>query len=145
MRTRIGSATLAVALAVASVACSGGDDAGATEVTVRLSEFAITASPADVGAGMITFHVTNDGPGVQHEFMVVRTDLAPQDLPREEGRVDIGGEGVTYVGRIEPMDVGETLPGTYELDAGTYVMFCNLGKGQDHHARLGMTAVVTVA
>ncbi len=106
-------------------ACGGDDDGGdagsdtATEtasdaggeatVAVTLQEFAVSADPASAAAGSVTFDVTNDGPDDVHEFVVIKTDLAPTDLPTDEdGAVLEDGEGMEVVDEIEDIPVGET-------------------------------------
>jgi hypothetical protein len=48
---------------------------------VTLQEFAIVLGSDSASAGEVTFNVTNEGPNDPHEFMVFRTDLAPDALP----------------------------------------------------------------
>ena len=54
----------------------------ATTVNVTLREFSVTPDRASVPRGAVTFHVTNGGT-VHHEFLVIKTDLAPDALPRD--------------------------------------------------------------
>ncbi len=75
----------------------------------------------------MTFDVTNEGPDDVHEFVVIKTDLAITDLPTDEdGAVDEGGGGMEVVDEIEDIPVGETPTLTVELDAGAYVLICNI-------------------
>jgi uncharacterized cupredoxin-like copper-binding protein len=127
-----GTAVLALALA----AC--GDDATAdgTTVAVELSDYAISASPASAPAGTVTFELENTADQV-HEFVVVATSLGADDLPvGDDGDVDEeGAADIEVVDEVEDVDGGATATLAVDLDAGNYVLFCNL---PGHYAR-GMT------
>ena len=87
-------------------------------------------------AGDITFDITNDAEQT-HEFVVFKTDLAADQLPTDEnGDVDEAGEGVELVDEIEDIEGGSTQSLTVNLDAGSYVLICNLPGhyGQGMHA-----------
>lgn len=136
------TALLAVALVAAG--CSG--DGGET-VDVTLQEFAIAADPTSVGAGEVSFDATNDGPNDPHELVVFRTDLAPEALPTQEtGAVDESGEGVELIDEIEEFAVGETQSMTLDLEAGSYVLVCNIydEDEQEAHYQEGMRLAFTV-
>jgi len=126
------------------------DDGGATTVAVALQEFAVSADPATVPAGSVTFDVTNDGPDDVHEFVVIKTDLAPTDLPTDkDGAVLEDGEGMEVVDEIEDIPVGETPTLTVDLETGAYVLICNIlqeepdGTLEAHYAE-GMRTGFTV-
>ena len=126
------------------------DDGGATTVAVALQEFAVSADPASVPAGSVTFDVTNDGPDDVHEFVVIKTDLAPTDLPTDkDGAVLEDGEGMEVVDEIEDIPVGETPTLTVDLESGAYVLICNIlqeepdGTLEAHYAE-GMRTGFTV-
>ena len=125
-------------------------DGGASTVAVTLQEFAVSADPASVPAGSVTFDVTNDGPDDVHEFVVIKTDLAPTDLPTDkDGAVKETGEGMEVVDEIEDIPVGETPTLTVDLEAGSYVLICNIlqeepdGTLEAHYAE-GMRTGFTV-
>lgn len=136
---------------------TGGDTAtetasegGATTVAITLEEFAVSADPASAPAGSVTFDVTNDGPDDVHEFVVIKTDLAPTDLPTDkDGAVVEGGEGMEVVDEIEDIPVGETPTLTIDLEAGSYALICNIlqeepdGTLEAHYAE-GMRTGFTV-
>ena len=56
------------------------------DVTVTMKDFSITTSAASFPAGDITFGIQNDGPSA-HEFVIIRTDDAPDALPVENGEI----------------------------------------------------------
>jgi uncharacterized cupredoxin-like copper-binding protein len=136
--------------AVALLAACGGDDTSAADegqtVEVTLQEFAISAVPASVTAGSVTFEATNDGPDDPHELVVIRTDLEATALPtNDDGSVDEEGEGVEAIDEIEEFEPGGTESMTLDLDAGAYVLICNVYDAEEdeaHYAegmRLGFT------
>jgi len=124
-------------------ACGGGGET----VDVTLQEFAVGVDPASVSAGEVTFSVTNEGPDDVHEFVVIRTDLGPTELPTDEnGAVDEAGGGMEVVDEIEDMEVGASEDLTVDLDAGNYVLICNIWDEdeQESHYQEGMRAAFTV-
>jgi len=136
---------LAVALVASACSSDDGGDGGTVEVT--LQEFAIAATPATVSAGSVTFDATNSGPADPHELVVFRTDLAPDALPtNDDGSVNEGGEGVELIGEIEEFPVGETESASFDLDAGSYVLICNIydENEQEAHYAEGMRLAFTV-
>ena len=81
---------------------------------------------ADVPAGTVTFEARNTGEDA-HELVVVRA-ADPASLPlAADGTVDEDKlpEGA-FVGEIEAFPAKQTLPGTFELAAGSYALFCNI-------------------
>jgi uncharacterized cupredoxin-like copper-binding protein len=134
----------AMALAAAACNASASPSAGGgegTTVNVTLQEWAVVPEVASAPAGEITFHVTNDGPEDVHEFVVIQTDLAHGDLPVDEtGSVDEEGEGMTVIDEIEDIPVGESQDLTVTLEAGDYVLICNIYSEdeQESHYMMGM-------
>jgi len=131
------------ALALVGTACGGG---GGT-VGVTLQEFAVIPAESLVEAGEVTFEATNEGPDDVHEFVIFRTDLAPDQLPVDEnGAVDEEGEGLELIDEIEDIPVGETQSVTVELESGNYVLICNIWDEdeQEAHYQEGMRVAFTV-
>ncbi|MEO7295573.1 MAG: hypothetical protein ABIZ57_05480 [Candidatus Limnocylindria bacterium] len=90
-------------------------------------------------AGDITFEVTNDGPADVHEFVVLKTDLDPADLPVDEnGVVSEAGEGIEVIDEIEDIPIGETQELLVTLEAGNYVLLCNIWSEEEGEAHYGM-------
>jgi uncharacterized cupredoxin-like copper-binding protein len=127
-------------------ACSGGGDAG--EVDVSLFEWEVDPTPASVSAGEVTFNATNDG-GEAHEMVIVK-GIAPGDLPVDENGHVIEEEipEDALIGEIEEFDAGTSESATFDLDAGTYTIFCNIveeddGETESHFAN-GMVNTIEV-
>jgi uncharacterized cupredoxin-like copper-binding protein len=116
-----------------------------TTVNITLEEWAIGADAASVPAGQTVFHVTNQGPEDEHEFVVIKTDLGMLELPTDEnGAVD--EEGLEVSGEIEDLVVGSSEDLTLLLDPGQYVLICNIWseEEQESHYQLGMRTELTV-
>lgn len=112
--------TAATATAEATEAAG---EAEATEITATLSEFAIELGAASAPAGEVTFVAENTG-ALPHELAVVRSDDAADSLPLDGAVVD--ESGLDVVGRIAEFSASETESGTFTLEAGNYVLFCNI-------------------
>jgi uncharacterized cupredoxin-like copper-binding protein len=144
------------AFAVVSIALAGCGDAASSpsasattgnDVAVTLQEWAVLPTPASTSAGEITFQVTNDGPEDVHEFVILRTDLDAAELPTDEhGAVSEDGEGIEVIDEIEDIPVGESQEITVTLEAGNYVLLCNIyDEDEDEaHFQQGMRTAFSV-
>ena len=139
--------------AVGLAACSSDETtttgAVSTPATVDVSvhEFEVAPETSSASAGEVTFTVTNTGPDDVHEFVVVKTDLAPDALPTEaSGAVDESGAGIEPVDEIEDIAVGATESVTVNLEAGSYVLMCNIydKAEKESHYQQGMHTGFTV-
>lgn len=106
-------------------------------VDVSLKEWSVTAATPSVDAGKIQFDVKNDG-AVPHEFVVVKSDAAADQLPVSNGTVDVSK--VQVVEQSDVFNGGESKQVTADLAPGTYVLFCNVVG----HYQLGMHTTFTV-
>lgn len=107
-----------------------------TTVNVELDEYVIRVDTAQVPAGRVRFVTTNVGQ-LEHELIVLRTDLPADQLPYSEAKQTAEEEEAGEVlGELEPEDLppGKTAEMTLELPAGHYVLLCNIPT----HYRLGM-------
>ncbi len=124
--------------------------AGATGATVDviLSEWVLEPDPVSVSAGKVTFHANNEGEK-EHEFVIFKTDLAPDALPTTaEGKVDEEGAGVQHIDEIGSVLAHKSVDLTVDLQPGKYVLICNIsaqvaGTTELHYAK-GMHAAFTV-
>jgi uncharacterized cupredoxin-like copper-binding protein len=132
---------------IALILVAGCAAAGGGTVKVTLSEWAVQRDKAELPAGSITFEVTNTGPADIHEFVVVKTDLAPGELPTDStGKVDEEGGGMTVEGEIEDIAVGASDTLTLNLTAGKYALICNIYSEEEDEAHYheGMRTDFTV-
>lgn len=159
---------IAACLLVASFATACGDDDGddadvtpaATTSTdntpagddnvlaVELVEFSVVPEKASVPAGSITFRVTNNGPEDEHEFVIIRSDLAPNELPTADDG-SVLEDDVDVVDEIEGLAVGDSGEVTVDLEPGAYVLICNIVQEEDDgtieaHYERGMRTRLTV-
>ena len=142
----ITSATVAMAVLLLSAAgCGDDDDDEGAEVDVVVSEFIVDPSEDSVDAGEVTFAIDNQG-GETHEFLVVEAASA-DDLPvDDDGAFDEEADGV--VDEVEDIEAGDTAELTLDLEAGDYVLLCNVVEDEDgeveSHFAEGMHADFTV-
>ena len=140
-----GGSTAGTATSGASSGAASGGGSGAVEVTVK--EFEVLPASASTQAGEVTFEVTNDGPEDEHEFVVIKTDLDPGDLPTDStGAVDEDGDGIEVIDELEEIPVGETEELTVNLEAGSYVLICNIFEDSENesHYQNGMRTAFEV-
>ncbi|MEX0785489.1 MAG: hypothetical protein WD939_02520 [Dehalococcoidia bacterium] len=177
MRSRwtiVGIALLSAVLAIGAVSCGDDDDDGngaaatatvpadgaeatatpadgeePTEVGVSLTEWQVLADVESAPAGSVTFTASNIGQET-HELVVIRTDLEPSGLPTgDDGGVDEAGEGIEVIDEIEEFAAGGEESLTLDLEAGAYVLICNVveeeetGEFESHYG-LGMATAFEV-
>jgi uncharacterized cupredoxin-like copper-binding protein len=112
-----------------------------TPVNVRLEDFEVHPDAAAVPAGTVSLRILNQGP-TTHEFIVVRTDRAPDKLPlqRDGLTVDEEGDGVELLDEVGGLDIDDRETLVLDLTPGHYVLYCNL----EGHYLGGMYAALTV-
>ena len=106
---------------------------GAPQVKVTLAEWVIARDVDSVEAGETYFLADNAGPNDAHEFVVIKTDLAPGELPVEDGTVP--PYKVDFVGAIPPFAPGSAASIVLDLEPGNYALICNIAAhyGQGMH------------
>jgi uncharacterized cupredoxin-like copper-binding protein len=140
---RLTITTAAVAL-LGAVACSSsssttssaGSDTGGVSATEK--DFSIDLASSSAPAGSVTFNITNEGPSA-HEFVIVKTDDAPDALPVKDNTVE--EDKIDVVDEAEDIAPSTTATLTTDLEAGSYVIICNIPT----HYGLGMHAAFTVS
>lgn len=136
---------LGAVIALAIAGCGGGGG----ELDVSLFEWGVEPADSSVSSGEVTVSATNDG-GEAHELVIVK-GVAPDDLPVDEnGKVieDDLPEG-SFIGEIEEFDAGTTESATFDLEEGTYTIFCNIAEEEDDgsvesHFQEGMVTTIEV-
>lgn len=121
-------------------------DADST-VDVTLDEFTITLDPDTGTAGAVGLIAENAG-AEPHEVVIARG--VPDDITVVDGAPDEAALGDALVGEIEAFAAGQTCEGTYELEAGEYVLFCALVEEEEDgtiesHYEEGMVTTFTVS
>jgi uncharacterized cupredoxin-like copper-binding protein len=111
----------------------------------------LAVTPTSTKAGDVTFNVKNSGT-IEHEMIVLKTDNPFDKLPV----VDAGDPPVSVATGADKVDEADNVGETGEpnlaagvtraftvkgLDAGSYVLMCNIAK----HYGLGMRAAFTVS
>ena len=137
--------TAAVAL-LGAVACSssssstassaGGSDTGGVSATEK--DFSIDLATSSAPAGSVTFNISNEGPSA-HEFVIIKTDDAPDALPVKDNTVE--EDKIDVVDEAEDIAPSTTATLTTDLEAGSYVIICNIPA----HYEQGMHAAFTVS
>ncbi|MCU1379442.1 MAG: hypothetical protein JWN29_2425 [Acidimicrobiales bacterium] len=124
-------------LALGLVGCGDGDGSSGGTVGATLSDFKISLDTSSVPAGDVTFEVANKGPSV-HEFVVFKTDLAPEALPRDDSGEVAESDEFAPIDEIEDIQNGAQPKLDVNLEAGTYVIICNVPAhyGRGMHAAL---------
>ena len=106
-------------------------------VDLTLQEFAIIATPSSV-------------PDDVHEVVIIKTDLALADLPIDkDGAAIEDAEGLDAIDEVEDLEVGDTQDLTVDLEAGSYVLVCNIVQTEpdgslEAHFKMGMSTTFTV-
>jgi uncharacterized cupredoxin-like copper-binding protein len=128
-----------VALVFGALSSSAAPAAAAStnHVGVTLREMSITLTVTSVPTGSVTFDITNAGT-VEHEFVILKTDIAPDALPanlEEPGKA-------AEIGHVDERDpVTGTVSLTIDnMRPGWYVLVCN----KPGHYIAGMFAALHV-
>ncbi|MBK5287499.1 MAG: hypothetical protein JJE46_03420 [Acidimicrobiia bacterium] len=150
-------ATLALSVALVGCGSSSGSSGGAkdsgggvttgteakgTPVLVEVGDMmgvdgpmTMTATPASVAAGKVTFTLKNTGT-IEHEVVVLKTDTPFDQLVVTKGKVSEKDS----VGEVPELAAGKTASVTLDLKPGSYALVCNI---KDHYG-MGMRAAFTV-
>jgi hypothetical protein len=151
------TATMALAVAPALARDdnrgSGGGERDEDEgiVAIRLSDvtnepaftWAVSATPSATEEKKVTFNISNISRFIPHQFVVIKTDLAPDALPRvtpgpgvAASDVGVDESKVDVVARFQPptpsqppntLAAGQSGVLSAKLKKGNYVLICNLG------------------
>ena len=109
------------------------DGEGGGKMSLVLDQQTVSAGPA-------IFKVHNDAAGEEHEMVLVRLKSADAKIPllTEKHRVD--EKQLQSLGEVEDLAPGADGQLKADLEAGTYLLLCNL----QGHYEAGMQAVLTV-
>ncbi len=113
-----------------------------TQAGISLSEFAIKPDRTRARPGSVTFNVKNEGK-LAHQFVVIKSDLPKAELPRQaSGAVD--ETQVQVVKKIDEIAAGGAADVTVPVDAGKYILICNIFRDGVSHYLSGMYNSFTV-
>lgn len=101
------------------------ESGGASSVTGTVKEWEVNVDPTSVQAGEVTFTITNEGT-IEHEFLVVKTDLAPGEIPVEGDHFSENLDSISVIDEIGEYAAGTTEALTVTLEAGNYQLVCNI-------------------
>lgn len=151
-----GSSAAGGSSAAAGSSASGGSSAAAAEckpvgedleakadqtVEITLADYSFKPSKLEVPAGITTFEVRNEG-DTNHELAFLP---GGGDVPMKDGAPDEAALEEAGAFELEGFGAGETCKGTWDLEPGTYTMFCiiELDDGTTHYMK-GMQGTLTV-
>lgn len=117
---------------------AGVDSPGDISGSVEEWEVSIDAESAD--AGDVSFTIDNDGT-IGHEFLIVKTDIAPGEIPLDGDHFPEDAEGIEVIDEIGEFAGGTTETLDVTLEAGSYQLVCNL---PDHYRNGMFTAFEVV-
>ena len=112
-----------VALVLLAAACS--DDGSSADATVTFRDDEVVISEDALDEGAISFDVDNVG-REEHELVIVAASAGEVGAlqPRPDGTVDLAA--LKRIDRAGPFKPGLYRTGVPNLNAGSYVLLCNL-------------------
>jgi uncharacterized cupredoxin-like copper-binding protein len=124
---------LLITAALVAAACGGppADIGERPNVFADLSDYKIVIDPPSIAAGHVVFGIRNHA-SMAHEFKVIKTDLAPDQLPVDGATAKAKEDG--KVGELLDISAGASRKLVADLAPGKYVLICNIAG----HYQLGM-------
>ncbi len=133
-RHRIVVVSALLAMSVGASACSSDEDEAdasgeaateGTDISGSVTEWSVSVEASSAPAGDVSFTIENEGT-IGHEFLIVKTDIAPGEIPLDGDHFPEDADGIEVIDEIGeyPAETNETLAVT--LDAGSYQLVCNL-------------------
>jgi uncharacterized cupredoxin-like copper-binding protein len=129
---RLSVIVLAVLVIVASAcAASPSDTSEVPGLYVDISDYKLVTDHPSIAAGHVVFGIRNHA-AMLHELKVIKTDLAPDQLPIDGATAKAKEDG--KVGELLNIAGGASRKLVLELTPGKYVLICNIAG----HYQLGM-------
>jgi len=100
-------------------------DATSNNITGSMEKWHIEIDATTAKAGEVTFTVANEGT-IGHEFLVVKTDIAPGQIPLDGDHFAEPTDGIEVINEIGEYAKGTTETLTLNLEPGNYQIVCNL-------------------
>ncbi len=110
---------------------------GAVVVSLIDPNWAIEVTPASA-ADPTTFAISNDG-SLVHNLRVIRTDIDADALPLDDSGFQVDEDQVNVVASNPELLSGESAELSVDLEAGSYVLICNIAGHYDSGMRTGFT------
>ena len=127
-------AMLVMLVIVVSSACAAAGPADTSEVPsiyVDISDYKIVTDHPTIAGGHVVVGIRNHA-AMAHELKVIKTDLAPDQLPVDAATAKAKEDG--KVGELLNIAAGASRKLVLELTPGKYVLICNV----PGHYQLGM-------
>lgn len=122
-----------------NAAGAGSADVDDGVVSGHVKEWEVVIDTEQIPAGEITFRIENQG-SIQHEFLVVKTDVDLGEIPVEGDRFSEEQETIFMVDEIPEYAAGSTEELSVTLEPGVYQLVCNIAG----HYAAGMYTKLTV-
>jgi hypothetical protein len=125
-------AMVTLALAVTACGSDGNDaaetpngDAASSDISGSVNEWEVAVDATSAPAGDVSFTIDNDGT-TGHEFLIVKTDIAPGEIPVDGDHFPEDADGIEVIDEIGEFAKGTTETLDVTLEAGSYQLVCNL-------------------
>ena len=120
-----------IAIIVSACAAAPSDTSEAATLIAELSDYKIVIDHPSIASGHVVFGIRNHA-AMAHDFKVIKTDLAPDQLPVDAASAKASEEG--KVGELVNIAAGASRKLVVDLVPGRYVLICNVAG----HYQLGM-------
>ena len=115
-------------------ACGSDDDTSGTastptattkEISGSVEEWVVQVDATEAPAGDVSFTIDSDGT-IGHEFLIVKTDIAPGEIPLDGDHFPEDADGIEVIDEIGEFAQGTTGSLAVTLEPGSYQLVCNL-------------------
>ncbi|VWD34182.1 hypothetical protein BLA50215_04892 [Burkholderia lata] len=130
---------IAILAGVAALGMTSPASRAEQTVNATLLSNSIQLEPHNVKAGRVTLDVKNAASNnMEHELVLLRTDLADDALPVHKGQVL--EHNLKKIGEVEDIAPGKSKRASFKLTPGRYALICN----KPGHYAAGMHTVLVV-
>ena len=130
-RWTVAAAVAVVAIVASACAAAPSDTSEIPSLYVDISDFKLVTDHPTIAAGHVVVGIRNHA-SMLHELVVIKTDLAPDQLPVDGATAKAKEDG--KVGELLNIAGGASRKLVLELTPGKYVLICNVAG----HYQLGM-------
>lgn len=119
-----------------------------TDLVVTLSEWKVELAQPKVAPGVVSFIADNAGEE-PHELVIVKGSDPKALKTNENGGLEEEAVEADLLGEIEPFAGGSLCRGNFALEAGTYILACNIEEKEEDgtieaHYKEGMVTTLAV-